>query len=270
MKLFLKILFKEPYHLLRKKYSREFLRLALLHGDTPRYQKRKINFLQYQIQVPDCFSFLWQFKEIFADQAYRFATSNPKPVIFDCGANVGTSCLYFKHIYPQASIKAFEADPHIAQLLSHNIQFNHLKGVEVVAKAVWTDNNGIYISHEGADGASVFGEGEKIYTPSIRLKEALLAEKHIDMLKIDIEGAEVAVLEDCKDSLYHVGHIFIEYHAYLGQSQQLDKILSILTQNHFRYFIRDAQDRESPFISHFYKNTPIMDLQLNIFAYKTD
>jgi FkbM family methyltransferase len=268
MRLFFKILFKDLYHLLGTRNSREFLRLAFLHGNAPRYQLRKVNFLGYRLQVPDGLSFLWQFKEIFTDEAYKFHTTRSAPVIYDCGANVGTSCLYFKSIYPQAKIRAFEADPQITQLLEKNLQANGISDILVVGKAVWTDEQGIEIGLEGADGASVFSQGKKIRIPSVRLSKELQNEPYVDMLKIDIEGAETAVLEDCQDSLTNVAHIFIEYHAYLHQAQDLDKILHILTRNHFRYFIRDAQDRKSPFVAQQYKNNNGMDLQLNIFAYQ--
>jgi FkbM family methyltransferase len=268
MKLFFKIIFKEFYHLISTRNSREFLWLAILYSNVTRYQLTGITFLNYRIQVPDCLSFLWQFKEIFTDEAYKFHASSPMPVIYDCGANVGTSCLYFKELYPQARIIAFEADPSIAELLKKNLESNHVSGVEVISKAVWVDEKGIEIGLEGADGASVYNQGKKTHILSVRLKDLIEAEKQIDLLKIDIEGAEAQVLEDCKGSLENIQHIFIEYHAYLNQPQTLDRILSILSQNRFRYFIRDAQDRKSPLISHTYKSDYNMDLQLNIFAYK--
>jgi hypothetical protein len=143
-----------------------------------------------------------------------------------------------------------------------------VQGVEVIDKAVWTDTSGIEISQEGADGASVYGIGKKILIPSVRLKEYLQRESYIDMLKIDIEGAETAVLQDCQDTLSHVQHLFIEYHAYIDQPQELDVLLSVLHKNGFRYFIRDDQDRKSPFVQRRYKNDTGMDLQLNIFAYR--
>lgn len=270
MTLFFKILFKDLYHLLGSRYSREFLRLAFLHGDAPRYKLRNVRFLGYRFQVPDGLSFLWQFKEIFTDEAYKFTTSRAVPVIFDCGANVGTSCLYFKRLYPLSRIRAFEVDPQIAVLLHKNLEENKLTGVTIINKAVWIHEQGIEIGLEGADGASVFSQERKVRVPSIPLSRELQAEPYIDMLKIDIEGAETAVLEDCKDHLQHIGHIFIEYHAYHNQPQDLDRILHILTQNNFRYFIRDAQDRRSPFVIHQYRNNNGMDLQLNIFAYRNN
>ncbi len=267
--LFLKILFKEFYHLLRSRESRAFLWLAIRYGDAKRYTPWPVSFLQYRFQVPDALSFIWQFKEIFVEQAYHFRASSPQPVIIDCGANVGTSCVYFRYWHPEARIKAFEADPKIAAFLKHNLEQNHIQGVEIITKAVWTDNKGIELGQEGADGASVFASGSKIRVPSIRLKEVLAAEAKVAMLKIDIEGAETTVLNDCRETLSHVQHLFIEYHAYLGQPQEVDKILSILRQSGFRYFIRDAQDRPRPLSNHFYRNNTVMDLQLNIFAYRS-
>jgi FkbM family methyltransferase len=268
MKLFLKIIFKEFYHLFRTKNSREFLRLSALYGDTPRYQLRTVDFLEYHIQVPDCFSFLWQFKEIFVDEAYRFQTASPAPLIYDCGANIGTSILYFKQLFPEARIIAFEADPQIARMLQENLLTNAIDQVELIDKAVWVNNDGIEIGLEGADGASVYGKANKVLIPSVRLREYLQREKYIDMLKIDIEGAETAVLQDCQEVLGHVQHLFIEYHAYQDEPQKLDNILAILRKSGFRYFIRDDQDRKSPFVLRQYKGNTGMDLQLNIFAYR--
>jgi FkbM family methyltransferase len=263
-----KILFKEIFYLLNNKASRTFLWLAFKFGEVPRYQQRTVKFWNYQLQVPDCLSFIWQFKEIFVEESYRFQSPNPEPIIFDCGANIGLSCLYLKNLFPKAKIYAFEADPEIARILTQNLQNNQIEGVEVIAKAVWESNGEIEFSAEGADGGSVFSSGKKIKLPAVRLRTMLLKHKKIDFLKMDIEGAEVAVLKDCADAIAHIEHIFIEYHAYLNQKQELNALLKILTDNGFRYFLKDEQTRKSPLENHFFKNNRIMDLQVNIFAYK--
>jgi FkbM family methyltransferase len=266
--LFLKILFKEFYYLIRSRESRTFLRLALQYGGAKRYQPTLVSFLRYRFRVPDALSFLWQFKEIFVEEAYHFKASGPQPLIYDCGANVGTSCVYFKQLYPNARVKAFEADPTIAHYLKQNLESNGLQKVEVAAKAVWIDEAGIELSQGGADSGSVYGSGNKVRVPSVRLRDLLAREAHVDMLKIDIEGAETAVLTDCGEMLSPVQHLFVEYHAYLGQTQDLDEILAVLRSNGFRYFIRDAQDRPRPLSNPYYRNNREMDLQLNIFAYR--
>jgi hypothetical protein len=87
-------------------------------GGYKRYEKvDDVKFLKFSFDIPDLPSFVWQFKEIFVDEIYKFNSENKEPIIFDCGANVGTSCLYFKQLFPNGKIKAFEADPMIANVL---------------------------------------------------------------------------------------------------------------------------------------------------------
>jgi len=264
----LKILFKEFYHLLRSKNGRRFLWLAFRIGGKTRFQPQRLKFARFKLQIVDSLSFIWQVKEIFVDEAYCFSTKSSTPIIYDCGANVGTSCLYFKQLYPQAQIKALEADAKIASILKTNLQTNYLDDVEVIAKAVWKDNQGIEIALEGADGASIFGNTNKQKIPSIRLKDLLAQEKHIDLLKMDIEGAEVEVIKDCADELAKIQHIFIEYHSYRNHTQDLSQILEILENQGFQYFIQNEQSLRSPLVNHFQDKNQLMTLQLNIFAHK--
>jgi FkbM family methyltransferase len=44
------------------------------------------------------------------------------------------------------------------------------------------------------------------------LKKFIQDFKHIDFLKLDIEGAELHVLQDISSELHRVKHLFIEYH----------------------------------------------------------
>ena len=88
--------------------------------DFPRYTEEIIEFLNYKFKVPDCLSFIHQFKDIFVEEIYNFTSENNFPVIIDCGANIGTSCIYYKKIYPDSKIYAFEADSKIFDILKEN------------------------------------------------------------------------------------------------------------------------------------------------------
>ncbi|MEY4540363.1 MAG: hypothetical protein RLZZ306_2120 [Bacteroidota bacterium] len=264
----LKYIFKEPYHAFRTSESRELLNLFRKYGDVERYDERQVKFQGFTFQVPDCMSFLFQFQEIFVEQFYKFKTSDNQPLILDCGANIGSSVAFFKRQYPTAKIVAFEADPKIAEILKANLKNNNLTDIEVISKAVWIDDKGIEFASEGSDGNSIFGDGQKTKVESFRLKSVLESMSKIAMLKMDIEGAETAVLKDCENSLSHVENIFVEYHAFPEQAQELGTILDILAKNGFRYFINSAQDRKEPLINHRYKGNDLMDLQLNIFGYR--
>jgi FkbM family methyltransferase len=264
----LRYLLKEPYNSLRTPANREFMSLLLRYGNSPRHTPTQVKFGNFKLEVPDAMSFLWQQKEIFADDFYYFETKSSQPVIFDCGANVGMSVLYFKKLYPQARIVAFEAEPEIAALLSKNLKTNSISDVEIIAKAVWTDENGIWFGSEAADSSSIYSTAEKKKIASVRLKEFLLKETHIDFLKMDIEGAETQVLADCRDALGHVENLFVEFHSYIGNPQGLAEVVKIFEENGFRYYIDTNQHRLKPFTNHRYRGNDIMDLQLNIFGWR--
>jgi arsenate reductase-like glutaredoxin family protein len=102
----------------------------------------------------------------------------------------------------------------------------------------------------------------------VRLKEYLEKEKIIDLLKVDIEGAEIEVFKDCRENLANVRNIFVEFHSYLNQKQRLAEIIRVLEDSGFRYFIKQSEDRYSPLINKINKFNPKMDLQLNIFAHR--
>jgi len=213
MHLILNLTLNGLYKFISNSRQRTFMKLALLYGGKNRYEKGKIEFDGFKFEIADYMSFLLQYKEIFADEYYRFQSDDDSPVIYDCGSNVGTSCAYFKMIYPNSTIKAFEAERGIADLLKNN----GLTNIEVIEKAVWIDNNGVELSVEGADGSSVYLGENMQKVKSVRLKELLDSESKIDMLKMDIEGAENDVVLDCGDSLKVVNNIFIEYHSRIYQ-----------------------------------------------------
>lgn len=254
------------YRYLTCRNEREFYRLCDKWGGVERYKKSVISFLSYKFEVPDCLSFVHQFKDLFVDELYKFETKENVPLIYDCGSNVGTSCVYFKSLYPGARIKAFEAAPEIASLLKKNLAENNIEGVEITDKALWINNEGIEFSPDGADTGSLYGGGNKIRVGTVRLKDLLEKEENINMIKMDIEGAEADIIIDCRDVLYKSENIFVEYHSWNNEAQRLDEILRIMTMNQFRYYIAPVGSRQSPFINK--GSNEKMDLQLNIFAFR--
>ncbi|MGB3947496.1 MAG: FkbM family methyltransferase [Bacteroidia bacterium] len=218
--------------------------------------------------MADINSFLWQYYEIFVLKFYAFNTSSEHPVIYDCGSNIGTSILFFAKKYPKARIVAYEASPYIYSILKKNIELNQIKNVVLHQNAVWINNETLEFNDEGSDSGSIhsISNSKKIKVQAIDFLETLNKETKIDMLKIDIEGAEAELIPHIGFALHKVEKIFLEYHTFPGKKQNLDAILLILTQNNFRYYIRHANNRKVPFINT--AKDKDMDMQLNIFAYK--
>jgi len=209
------------------------------------------------------------FEELFKKGIYTFTTSNTSPVIIDCGANMGLSLLFFSINYPSAKIYAFEPDVSVLESLEKNIKTYQMDNVELIKKAVWNKNETLeFFTDKGMGGRLKCDYHDQISTKveAIRLKE-FISDKHIDLLKMDIEGAEYTVIEDCEPVLNQIDNIFIEYHSMVNEEQKLDELLLILKRNGFRYHLSQSFSRNKPFIDKELVNEKI-DLAINIYGYK--
>lgn len=251
-------------HITRKEFLLFAAFFLRFYGRPRNIRKKHISFLGYTIDIPDGPSFLWQFKDIFVDEALKFTATTESPVVYDCGSNIGMSVLYVKKLHPHARITAFEADEEIARISERNLRTNTITDVTIIPKAVWKDSDGVPFVCDGADGGSVHGEGVAHMVSSVRLKEYLEAEDHVDFLKMDIEGAEVVVLSDCRDQLHKVQNIFIEYHSWNTSAQELSKILAMLEKEGFRYYMSTINKRSHPLM--YTRDSHGMDLQINIYG----
>lgn len=233
----------------------------------PRFQISETTLLGKKIRTPDTFSTLFAIRDLFEKEIYRFTSQSSQPYILDCGANIGLSVIYFKSLFPHAKITAFEPDPTIFDYLIHNVnKVFDWQDVKLINKGVWNENTTLHFTAEGADGGRLSETNENSQQVEVtRLYDYL--DRPIDFLKIDIEGAEITVLKDCRAVLHHVRLLYIEYHSFIYQPQQLADLLIILTQNGFRYHIhQDGYFSPNPFLDVHINGD--MDLQLGIYAFR--
>ncbi len=232
---------------------------------SPRYQQTSIDFLDYSLTLPDAQSFIWQFKDIYELENYKFQPKTRNPIIIDCRANVGTSCLYFAKTYPNSQIFAFEPDKIVFKYLENNIKNNNITNVTLYNSAVWIEDGELEFSSKGADGGTLLlSSNNMIKVKAISLNDFLSQFDYVDFLKLDIEGVEDVVLESCKDNLYKIENFFIEYHSFYGKKQNYDEVLKTLTDYDFRYYTNTANNIPKPFFNKTKYGT--MDLQINIYA----
>jgi FkbM family methyltransferase len=216
-------------------------RAAALAASTPRHTPGHIRLLEYDIEYADLLTFCPQFHEIFVQRGLAFQTTSATPRILDCGSNIGAASLYFKRAYPGARITAYEADPDLCAMTKRNLERNGAADVEVVQAALWTSNGHVTFRAEGSDSGMIAGlaggvDAKSITVPSLRLRDVLERER-IDFLKLDIEGAECAVLEDCEPVLDRVNAIVMDLHEFEPRDRQTPRVLECLTRSGFLYSV---------------------------------
>lgn len=194
------------------------------------------------------FTHLW--REIFVREIYYFKSSTNSPNIIDAGTNIGIGILYFKTLYPNASITAFEADLKNFEWLSKNVEANNFKNVTLYNAAVSSEDGTatFYCEEKNVDkGGSLIGslKREKVeYTKaSIQVPTKRLSPfmgEPVDLLKLDIEGSEFDVIPEIQGKLQNVKEIDVEVHSAIGTKAQVNAVLDILGAHGFRCMIGDA------------------------------
>ena len=258
---------------------RTFIGLVLRYGDRKRNSARRIRLLGHDWQVPDTYSFIWQFREIFTDRSYAFPCTHPNPVIYDCGSNIGLSILYYNKNYPNCRIESFEPNPTVADILQANTAGLRGCTLHLHREAVWIRDEVLEFAVEGdpdagrIDGASgdmtggkSTGRGRSVRVQARDLRALLERESRIDFLKMDVEGAESAIIPHIAPCLHKINSLFVEYHSRPGEPQALAVILGCLEQSGFRYYLKTENRRRQPLTNHGQELG--MDYQTNIYAFR--
>ncbi|PUZ23909.1 methyltransferase, FkbM family [Chitinophaga costaii] len=262
---------KRGRQVFRRKGPYEFSRAQrIILKHQPAGQLRHIPIAGQQFWYRNPLELLHSQEEILADEIYKFNSNTDRPFIIDCGANMGMGVLYFKNSYPQAEVWAYEPDQTNFELLQKNVATFH--DVTLHQQAIWTHNGFITFEASGTLSSKIV-EGEEAATassmvriPCVRLAD-ILAQRTVQLLKIDIEGAEYAVLKDCAPFLHQVENMFLEYHGYVQHTSELEELLLLVRQKGFVYYIREAAAcLPHPFTDKQRKGD--YDVQLNIFCYR--
>jgi FkbM family methyltransferase len=178
------------------------------------------------------------------------------------------SVIYLKQQFPLAEIVAFEPDETNFELLTKNVASFGYSGVDLHKEAVWNENTILLFSNESSMGSKIELDNTENTkeVKAVRLKDFL--NREVDFLKIDIEGAEYAVLTDIGEDLKYVKNMFLEYHGTFDQNKELVEIINIVKTAGFHFYIKEAAPiYPTPFYRTKNPNTSY-DVQLNIFCFR--
>ena len=157
--------------------------------------------------------------EVFVHRLYaplRPVPENSVRLIVDLGANVGFSCLYWLTQFPNARIIALEPHPgHMAQCRANLAANDMLPQVTLYPAAAGVAPGRIALTDEGT-ASTVVAAGMTGIQADVLDIFALLSGHVIDLLKIDIEGSEYAILADPRFNQLQVARLVMEWHGDLA------------------------------------------------------
>jgi len=158
-------------------------------------------------------------RQVLIEKHYDMPCGMVPKTILDAGANIGLSAIFFANKYPDATVIALEPETSNFQLLQKNISaYPQIKPLQA---ALWKVNTQINLvdPHHGHHGFQTV-EGNANDHAQSGLVEALTVDavmssmglQTIDLLKIDIEGAEKEVFENSAIWIGNVEMIMAELH----------------------------------------------------------
>jgi FkbM family methyltransferase len=173
------------------------------------------------------------FNEVIVKGWYDHPFPGEPRFIVDAGANVGYASMRFADLYPGADIVAIEPDRDNFALLQRNIA--PYPRVRALQCGLWPRSTELVIENPEAKSWAFrvreAREGERGF-PAVGLAE-LLAEhpsRAIDILKLDVEGAEKELFSDerCHEWLARTAMIFVELHDRIkpGCTEAMEKAIA--------------------------------------------
>jgi len=161
------------------------------------------------------------FAQVIGDREYDVPDLEDVRTIIDAGANIGLAALFFAERFPAARIIALEPEESNFDLLCRNVLGR--PNVTCLKKALWSESGTVTIVDPGqgqwgfrtgnaANGKSaerVIGSVECVTVGDLMQTYGF---ERINLLKVDIEGAEKEVFESAAPWIDRVDAIAIELH----------------------------------------------------------
>lgn len=172
-------------------------------------------------------------REVLIDQEYAFLRDWLKPVaspkVIDIGAHIGTFAMWLATAKASAELISVEADPATHRLAERNVAA-HLSGARVLHRAGGAaDDTVLRLSVEGPSMSHRIAPTGGVEVRSISLttlvKMAAGAGGRVNLVKIDIEGSEEALLCANPEILRDIDAIVIELHPTLCDTAAVRALL---------------------------------------------
>jgi FkbM family methyltransferase len=153
---------------------------------------------------------------------FRFASLNDGAFVVDAGANIGSFVLLLQSLNRAITFRGIAIEPfdETVALLRRNLAENHVAGFEIVHGVLNdVDGSARIRTDVSPDAISISSGGRGVEVSSVRLSTYCVANRidRIDLLKMDVEGAEYRIIDSEYELLRtRVVRAIIEYHEIEG------------------------------------------------------
>ena len=200
------------------------------------------------------------------DDLPRIVGAKPAAV-FDVGANKGGTYSMFRSLFPQAPIYAFEPDPRVHAKLKDRSKGDPLAHVQQLAVSdrneelefhvtTASEMNSLLVPTQGTDPAGAVLEKIKVRSVTLDDFAAQNGIARIDLLKMDIQGAEIRALDGASGLLgrFAIGCLYLELcfsAGYEGAPLAADIIAYLQARNYRLSCLYNLQySKGSPILSY--------------------
>jgi FkbM family methyltransferase len=152
--------------------------------------------------------------EVFHDRDYEPPPEMPElrpHLIVDLGANVGYFGAFALERWPGASVLAYEPDPENAVIHAHAMALNDFAGRWQLRQAAAAASHGEFRFRASGDALSHASDEGELMVPA---EDVLPLVARADLLKVDIEGGEWAILGDPRFVERPPRAVVLEYHPH--------------------------------------------------------
>ncbi|MBV9464759.1 MAG: FkbM family methyltransferase [Solirubrobacterales bacterium] len=169
---------------------------------------------------------LFVLADVLCEEQYELAEDFRPRTILDLGSHIGASIIYFKLKYPDASIFGYEPHPATFRKLERNV--GHLPDVHLTRAAAAAGDGPVTLFEAKRTWASSlradWGDEARgrITVQGVTLETIFraLALEQVDLIKLDVEGAELELLRADSSAEPRAAVIVGEIHDFLPDSER--------------------------------------------------
>lgn len=158
-------------------------------------------------------------------------------VVLDIGGHKGYFALYVRALNAEVPVLAYEPEEVNFAAFKRHLELNKVPGVTVKNAAVAQEEGTLLlnVSEDSHNHSIVVSPGTTVQkkVSATTLEKIVSKFERVDVLKMDIEGAEFQIFENASDGVFEKLHtVFLEYHEY-GPEMKAERLEHLFKQHGF-------------------------------------